>query len=145
MSNSRELWSSRLVIAATSLFLVGAVTGILIPTAVADEHRFARLLASHLNAIMGCFWLLGLAWTLPRLQLSDGQLKALCLMTMLSGWANWAVTLLKAFVGVAALDWGGGGANGVLWVALVFTVVLPTLGAAVLWALGAWKGRASTS
>jgi len=145
VSNSRELWSSRLVIAATSLFPVGALTGILIPTAVADEHRFARLLASHLNAILGCFWLLGLAWTLPRLQLSDGQLKALCLMTMLSAWANWGVTLVKAYMGHAALDWDDGGANGVLWIALVATVVLPTLGAAVLWVLGAWKGRVSAS
>ena len=145
MSGSQQVWASRLVVAATSLFLVGAVTGILIPTAISDEDKFPRILASHLNAILGCFWLLGLAWTLPRLQLSGGQVKALCLMTMLSAWANWGVTLVKAYMGHAALDWGAGGANGVLWIALVATVVLPTLGAAVLWALGAWKGRVSAS
>jgi hydroxylaminobenzene mutase len=147
MSDSQHVWASRLVVAATSLFLVGAVTGILIPTAVDDPDKevFARLVASHLNAILGCFWLLGLAWTLPRLQLSGGQVKALCLMTMLSAWANWGVTLAKAYMGHSALDWGAGGGNGALWIALVSTVVLPTLGAALLWALGAWKGRVSAS
>jgi hypothetical protein len=143
MSDTRELWASRLVVAATSLFLVGAITGILIPTAGADKAMFGRLLAAHLNAILSCSWLLGIAWTLPRLSLGEGQLRALCVLAIVSSWANWAVTLAKAWLSVAALDWGGGGANGAVWLALVATVVVPTLGAAGLWALGAWKGRVS--
>jgi len=145
MGDRHAVWASRLVVAATSLFLVGVVTGILIPTAAGDDAKFGRILASHLNGLLGCFWLLGLAWTLPRLQLSDGQVKALCLMAMLSAWSNWGLALVKAYMGHAALDWGAGGGNGVLWIALVASVVLPTLGAAVLWALGAWKGRVSAS
>ncbi len=101
---------------------------------------FDRILASHLNALLGCFWLLGLAWTLPRLRLSDGQFGVLCGLAILGGWANWGVTLVKAYMGVAALDWGAGGANGILWIALVLTVVLPTLGSSALWAWGAYKG-----
>ncbi len=140
MSELREQWATRLVFYATLLFLVGAVTGILIPTAGDDAEMFGRILASHLNALLGCFWLLGLAWTLPRLQLGDSQLGALCGLAILGSWANWGVTLVKAYMGVAALDWGAGGANGILWIALVLTVVLPTLGSAALWAWGAYKG-----
>jgi len=144
VSQQNELWSSRLVVSATALFLMAAVTGILIPTAGADADKFSRLLAAHLNAILGCFWLLGLAWTLPRLALSAGQLRALCSMTLLVCWANWGLTLAKALIGVAGLDYGEGGANGGIWVALVLTVVLPTLGASLLWFWGAWKGRTSS-
>jgi len=143
MSDSRESWTSRLVVAATSLFLVGAFTGILIPTAGADRAMFGRLLAAHLNGLLSCFWLLGIAWTLPRLSLSEGQLGMLCGLAIGSSWANWAVALAKAWLSVAGLEWGGGGANGAVWLALVVGVVVPTLGAAGLWALGAWKGRVS--
>ena len=145
MSQEIEIWSSRLVVSATALFLVAAMTGIMIPTAGADAEKFSRLLAAHMNAMLGCFWLLGLSWTLPRLALSTKQLQMLCSMTLLVCWANWGLTLAKAQIGVAGLGYGEGGANGGIWLALVITVVLPTLGASMLWFWGAWKGRTGSS
>ena len=145
MSEKKELWSSRLVVSATALFFLGAVTGVLIPTAGDDSVKFSRLLAAHLNALLGCFWMLGLAWTMPRLACSPGQLRALCSLTVLACWSNWAVTLAKAQIGVAGLDFGEGGANGAIWLALVLTVVLPTIGGSALWFWTAWKGRSTPS
>ena len=140
MSQVCERWTSRLIFGAAALFLMGALTGAIIPTAEGDEAKFGRLIASHLNALLGAFWMLGLAWSLPRLKLGDGQLGLMCGACILSGWANWSVTLVKAFVGVAGIEWGDGGANGVVWIVLVSSVVLPTFVGAGLWVFGAWRG-----
>ena len=132
----------RLPFAAALLFFVGGLNGILVSLSMTSQLDANPdfMLAAHLNALMGCFWILGLAWTLPRVRLSSGGLLWLCRLTVLAAWANWLVTLVKALLDVQGIAYLGEGANDGIHTALVITVVLPTLASSGLWAWGLRPG-----
>jgi hydroxylaminobenzene mutase len=76
--------------AAAGLVLLGLATGFLVTGAMtgklgADPHA---MLASHLNALLGAFWMLGIAWSLPLLRLERGQLAWLIRLATLANYAN---------------------------------------------------------
>ena len=52
------------------------------------------------------------------------------------GWANWAITFVKAFLNVRGLDLSGGGANVAVALLLQVFVVIPALVASFAWAWG---------
>ena len=121
---------------ATGAVLAGAMTGKL----TADAHT---ILAAHLNCILGCFWLCGLAFTLPMLRFGEVGAKRLVIATALPAYANWLITMVKAFLHVAGVGLDDNGANNAIFGALNVFVVIPSFGAAIAWAYGLLGKRAS--
>lgn len=130
--------------AAAWLLLLGLLTGIYVSAAMtgkvpADAHA---ALASHLNAILGAFLLLGVAVTLPLLRFGPVGQRRLAWAFIVANFANWLVTAVKAWLGVSGVDYTGDPANDAIFAALTLGVVLPSLLAAGGWVWGLGKPRA---
>ncbi len=124
--------------AAAWLMLVGLLTGGYVSSAMtgkvpADPHM---ALAAHLNALMGTFFLLGVAWTLPMLRYGPVGQQRLAWAVIVANFANWAVTCVKAWLRVSGVDLIGQAANDAIFLTLTVTVVLPALAAAAAWVYG---------
>ena len=124
--------------AAAWLFLLALLTGGLIPAAMSGAIPFDAhtLLASHLSALMGCFLLLGVGWTLPLLRYGDDGRKRLGWAFIVANYGNWAITAAKAGLRVKGLGWTGDRANDAIFLLLTAFVVVPALGGAVAWVAG---------
>jgi (hydroxyamino)benzene mutase len=128
----------RMAHAAAWLMLVGLLTGGYVSAAMTGKVPAdpQMALAAHLNALMGTFFLLGVAWTLPMLSYGPvGQLR-LAWAVIVANWANWAITCVKAWLRVSGVDLIGQPANDAVFGALTLTVVLPALVAAGAWVYG---------
>ncbi len=124
--------------AAAWLTLLGLLTGGFVSAAMtgkvpADPHM---ALASHLNALMGAFLLLGVAWTLPMLRYGPTGQRRLAWAFIVSNFANWFVTGVKAFLRVSGVDATGEPVNDAVFGVLTLSVVLPALVAAAAWVYG---------
>ncbi|HLL05372.1 MAG TPA: hypothetical protein VK539_32685 [Myxococcaceae bacterium] len=124
--------------AAAWLMLVGLLTGGYVSSAMtgkvpADPHM---ALAAHLNALMGTFFLLGVAWTLPMLRYGPVGQQRLAWAVIIANFANWAVTCVKAWLRVSGVDLIGQPANDAIFITLTLSVVLPSLAAAAAWVYG---------
>ena len=93
-------------------------------------------LAAHLNALLGCFWLLAFAFTLPMLSYGERAKARLAWLQVVPIYANWFVTLIASFLGVRGLEFTGNVANDVIAAALLAFVVAPALLASFVWAYG---------
>jgi hydroxylaminobenzene mutase len=118
--------------------LLGLLTGGYVSSAMtgkipADPHM---ALAAHLNALMGTFFLLGVAWTLPMLRYGAVGQQRLAWLVIVANFANWAVTGVKALLRVKGVDFMGEPANDAIFLTLTATVVLPSLAAAGAWVYG---------
>jgi (hydroxyamino)benzene mutase len=125
-------------LAGAILLLLGFLTGGYVSAAMtgkisADVHS---ALASHLNAVLGAFWIFGVAWSLPLLQYGPIGQKRLAWSVIVPNYANWIVTAIKALLNVAGVDFSGSPANMAIFLALTFTVVLPSLGSTIAWING---------
>ena len=124
--------------AAAWLTLLGLLTGVYVSAAmtgkVPADPKVA--LASHLNALLGAFLLLGVAWTLPMLRYGPRGQRHLAWAFILANFANWGVTAVKAWLHVAGVDATGEPVNDAIFGVLTLTVVLPALGAAAAWVYG---------
>jgi len=124
--------------AAAWLLLLGLLTGGYVAAAMtgkvpADGHM---ALASHLNALMGAFLILGVAWTLPMLRYGPTGQNRLAWVFIVANFANWGVTAVKAWLRVSGVDATGEPVNDAVFGVLTLTVVLPALGAAAAWVYG---------
>lgn len=124
--------------AAAWLLLLGLLTGGYVAAAMtgkvpAEPHA---ALASHLNALMGTFMLLGVAWSLPMLSYGPVGQRRLAWAFIVANFANWFVTAVKAWLRVAGVDATGEPVNDAVFGVLTLTVVLPALGAAAAWVYG---------
>jgi hydroxylaminobenzene mutase len=134
-----EATQRRLAYHAAVLFLLGGLTGGYLSAAetgkLAVDPGHAR--AAHLNAILATFWLLGLGWSLGFARLSPAKQSLLAGLAILSSYANWLVTAVKAAFFVRGVDLESGtphaAANNIIFAVLTATVVLPTIGACALW------------
>lgn len=128
----------RLAFHAAMLFLLGSLTGFLVAGAmtgaVAAEPKAA--LASHMNALLGTFLLIGVAFTLPFVRLGPAATRALVGAFVVAGYANWIITAAKSLLFVRGLKLQGSAANDTIFGLLGAFVVVPTLVGAVLWAYG---------
>jgi hydroxylaminobenzene mutase len=122
----------------TGGFAAAAMTGQL----PADGHA---ALASHLNALLGSFWIFAVAWTLPMLGYGPVGQKRLAWLVVVPNFGNWLVTAIKAFVGVGGLALDRNPANNAVFVALNVVVVLPSLAAGVAWAWGFRRAPATST
>lgn len=135
MNEPNQHW---LTVHAAQLIVLGLLTGGLVAAAMsgqidADPHT---VLASHLNALLGAFWVLGVAWSLPQVNLSALGLRWMCWCLVGAQYANWGVTAVKAFLRVAGVGLTTDASNNLIFAILNALVVLPSLAAAVLWLLG---------
>jgi hydroxylaminobenzene mutase len=114
------------------------VTGLLVSAAFSDKIRAneSYMLAAHMNALLGCFWLLGLAFTLQWVRLSEKGTALLLLTAVTSAFANWFVTIIKSFMDVRGIDFVGEKENDLIFVVLTLSVVIPTFISAWLWVKG---------
>jgi hydroxylaminobenzene mutase len=117
------------------------VTGVLIAAASTGDldADVGMVLAAHLNAILGCFWLLGVAFTLPMVTLGETGRRWLCASALVAAFANWGVTLVKALLKVHGIAFVGEPSNDVIYVLLAVTVVVPTFVSGALWVRGLWR------
>jgi (hydroxyamino)benzene mutase len=124
--------------AAAWLLLLGLLTGGYVAAAMtgkvpAEPHA---ALASHLNALMGTFLLLGVAWSLPMLRYGPRGQHRLAWAFIVANFANWGVTAVKAWLRVSGVDATGEPVNDAVFGVLTLSVVLPALGAAAAWVYG---------
>ncbi len=138
-ASSAPLPAARLMAhAAAWLMLLGLLTGGYVSSAMtgkvpADPNM---ALAAHMNALMGTFFLLGVAWTLPMLRYGPVGQQRLAWLVIVANFANWAVTGVKAWLRVTGVDFIGEPANDAIFLTLTATVVLPSLAAAGAWLYG---------
>ncbi len=130
--------------AAAWLMLVGLLTGGYVSFSMTGKLPAdpQMALAAHLNALMGCFFLLGVAWTLPMLRYGAVGQRRLAWAVILANWANWAVTCVKAWLRVSGVDFIGQPVNDAVFGVLTLTVVMPALGAAAAWVYGFRRAQA---
>jgi hydroxylaminobenzene mutase len=124
--------------AAAWLFLLALLTGTLVPGAMSGNLSFdaPALLAAHLSGLMGCFLLLGVAWTLPMLRYGDAGRRRLGWAFIVANYGNWAITAAKARLHVRGLERTGPRANDAVFLLLMVFVVVPSLAAGVAWVAG---------
>jgi hydroxylaminobenzene mutase len=131
----------RLALNAAVLLLLGLLTGFYVAGAMTGKLPAdgSMALSAHLNALMGCFWMAAVAFTLPMTRFSPaGQARLVWLVTV-PNYANWAITCLKAWWKVKGIDAVGEGHNDVIFGLLNAFVVLPALAAAGVWVWGLAK------
>ncbi|MSP24027.1 MAG: hypothetical protein EXR75_02460 [Myxococcales bacterium] len=128
----------RLGQAAALLFLLGLLTGGALASAMTGglDADVSTVVAAHLNALLGAFWIAAVAASLPLMRYGDVGLSRLALATVVPAYANWLITLVKAFLRVAGVSAGGSSANNAVFAALSVAVVVPSLVAATAWFLG---------
>ncbi|MBS2021026.1 MAG: hypothetical protein JST92_01350 [Deltaproteobacteria bacterium] len=143
MTTSPDLDARRLRARAALLFFLGLLTGIWVGVVFTegralsfhlDFHpKFPRLaLGAHLNALLGCFWMIAVASTLERM--ADGARKWVVRLTTLVAYANWFVTLIASMIDERGLAFDANPRNDLVAVLLMLGVVLPGLTAAGVWA-----------
>jgi hydroxylaminobenzene mutase len=130
-----------LVFNGGALFTVGLFTGLWVAMTATGKVIVAiphLALASHLNALLGGLWLLGVAFSLDYSQYSDSSLKKLCFFIIVASWANWFVTLVASILGVRGLSYSGDLSNDVIAFFLQVAVVVPSLLGGIYWVYGLW-------
>ncbi|HXT02207.1 MAG TPA: hypothetical protein VN915_16155 [Elusimicrobiota bacterium] len=124
--------------AAAALFFASLLTGLLLAAAMTGAAPADRnaVSAAHLGALMGCFLLLGVAWTFPFLRYGERGLRRLGWAFIVGCYGNWAITVLKSFLHVAGVARTGEPANDAVFLLLTVFVVLPFLGGGAAWLAG---------
>ncbi|HZU99550.1 MAG TPA: hypothetical protein VFF73_22765 [Planctomycetota bacterium] len=129
------------------LFFLGLLTGVW-AGAVLTEGRAIFMhfqsppdgklvLVAHLNALLGCFWIVAVSLTLEATSFGDRGKTWLGRGVTLVNYANWSVTLLASFFREKGLEMIEGNAkNNVVAFLLIALVVLPGLAVAGAWAWG---------
>jgi (hydroxyamino)benzene mutase len=128
---------------ASILIMLGLFTGLYISMAMtgAVEANPSMVVSSHLNALLGGFWLLGVGWSLRWCSLDPKKANWMMWLLIVSNYANWLVTAIKALFNVHAVEFNGQSANDVLHLMLVLTVVIPSIVGCALWVWGLMKER----
>jgi len=124
--------------ASAWLVVIGLLTGALVAFAMtkkipADEHA---MLASHLNALLGAFFMLGVAWSLPMVRWSERGQRRIAIALIVANYGNWIITLVKSFLHVHGVDAIGEAKNDAVFAALMVFVIIPSLVATIAWAWG---------
>ena len=132
-----------LALASAWLILLGFLTGIYVAQAMTGkipaDPRVA--LAAHLNALLGAFLMLGVASTLRLLRYGPVGQKRLAWAFIVSNFANWLVTAVKAWWHVSGVDMTAEPRNNLIFAMLGATVVLPSLVGAAAWVYGFYGPR----
>ena len=124
--------------AAAWLMLLALLTGGYVALAVTGKipANGRDTIGSHLNALLGTFMLLGVAWTLPMLRYGPVGQRRMAWAFIVANYANWFFTAVKAWLNVSGVDYTGHGPNDAIFIILNITVVLPSLAATGAWVYG---------
>ena len=124
-----EQTSRKLIAAGAVLFLLGLVTGFVIP--IFENSRMG--LASHLEGVMNGTFLIAVGAVWSRLILS-ARLQATAFWLLLYGtYANWLLVLLAAMYGTSEMTpIAGAGHLGLPWQETLVTVGLSSVGITML-------------
>ncbi|MBL4819760.1 MAG: hydrogenase [Gammaproteobacteria bacterium] len=124
-----EQTSRKLIAAGAVLFLLGLVTGFVIP--IFENSRMG--LASHLEGVMNGTFLIAVGAVWSRLILS-ARLQATAFWLLLYGtYANWLLVLLAAMYGTSEMTpIAGAGHSGLPWQETLVTVGLSSVGITML-------------
>ncbi len=129
------------------LFFIGLLTGMW-AGAVMTEGRamfltlpkphFERLaLVAHLNALLGCFWIVAVAVTLEATRFGEKGKTWLARGVTVVCYGNWLITLIASFLDVRGLEMlEKDPKNNFIAVILLVVVVFPGLATAGAWAWG---------
>lgn len=128
------------------LILLGLLTGGYVAAGMTGKLPIdpRTALSAHLNALLGAFFIFGVAWSLPMLRYSATGARRLAWAVLLANYANWFVTAVKAYLRVSGVDYTGEGANDAVFATLTALVVLPSIGAAIAWVWG-FRGPSTRS
>ena len=121
--------SRKIVAAGAILFLLGLITGFIIP--LLENPRMG--LAGHLEGVMNGTFLIavGAVWT--RLVLSTGFERTAFWLLLYGTYANWLLVLLAAFFGTSEMTpIAGAGYSGLPWQETLVTAGLSSVGIAML-------------
>ena len=129
-SNLQSQLSYKLIKIGFALFLLGLLTGFVIPA-----MRNPRLgLSSHLEGVMNGMFLilLGIVWS--RLSLTLALQKWGFWLALIGTYTNWVTTLLAGFWGAGAelMPIAGGGLQGLFWQEILIKIGLGSLSVAML-------------
>jgi hydroxylaminobenzene mutase len=123
----------RLLQLGVLLFLLGLLTGFLIPSL--SNPRMG--LASHLEGVMNGLFLLGLGLAWPHLVLSRKMQRSLLALVVFGTFANWLATLLAAWWGAGSMmSIAARGLQGTPAQELLIGLLLLCLSAAMILACG---------
>jgi hydroxylaminobenzene mutase len=129
--------------AGAILILLGLLTGGYVSAAMTGALSVdaGAALASHLNAILGGFWIFAVAWSLPRIRYGPTSARRLAWLVIVPNFANWLVTAIKAWLNVKGIDAIGEWKNDTIFGLLTALVVIPSLAAAGAWVWGLFRRR----
>lgn len=135
----------RTAAAGAVLLVIAFSTGILLAQAQSKkiDADVPEVVAAHLNALLGCLWLVALAATLPWLRFGEIGRKRIVSITALAAYANWLVTIVKSFLHVPGVDLDGRRSNDAVFVALTVLVVIPSFVASIAWVYGLLGARSN--
>lgn len=124
--------------AGAILLFGGMITGLLVAAAMTGKVGAdgRMVLGAHLNAILGAFILFGFAMSLKYMKYGETGLRRISLTLIVSNYANWLVTILKAFLHVHGVDATGQGKNDLVFGLLTAFVVLPSFVGIFYWVIG---------
>jgi hydroxylaminobenzene mutase len=109
------------------------------------EASVPSMLASHLNGLLGGFWMLGVSYSLRWCHASEAQLKRMALLIITANYMNWLITLIKALCAVSAITWiKGQTANNLIHVLLIVGVVAPALWGSGMWVVALFRRPPTT-
>jgi hydroxylaminobenzene mutase len=130
--------------AGAVLILLGLFTGFYVAAAMTGQvpANGHMALSSHLNALLGAFWIFAVAWSVPLLGFGEVGLRRLAWGVVIANYANWGITAVKAWLNVAGIDFVGKTANDVVFIALSVFVVVPALATGIAWVVAFRRGRA---
>ena len=129
-SDIRVVYSRRLMRYGVLLFLLGLLTGFLIPAMQNPRMGLSSHLEGTLNGML--LILFGLIWT--KLKLSGNLLKWGYILSLFGTFTNWATTFLAGLWGAGSemMPFSGGGQTGALWQELLIKFGLISLSLAMV-------------
>ena len=130
MYENSEKMQKNICLWAVIIFLLSNIVGILAIPSQQDliPSTSEKILESHLNGLLGCFWLLGIAFTFRWINLSAKSAVMLVGNAKIAACALLALPLISAFnTGVSAI---------IFFSIFIVLVVVPTIISGILWIKG---------
>tara|TARA_Y100000588_G_scaffold369705_1_gene439024 strand:- start:290 stop:694 length:405 start_codon:yes stop_codon:yes gene_type:complete len=130
MNENIEKMQKNICLWAVIIFLLSNIVGVLAIPSQQDlfPSTSKKILESHLNGLLGCFWLLGIAFTFRWINLSAKSAGMLVGNAKIAACALLALPLISAFnTGVSAI---------VFFSIFIVLVVVPTIFSGILWIRG---------
>jgi (hydroxyamino)benzene mutase len=145
LNQQLDLVAHTLIKSAAVLILCALFTGLYL-SLIAMKVVTADLsmaLASHLNALLGAFWILSVSYSLRFCHLDTAKLNLMSRSVIIANYGNWGITLLKSHLHVAGIKLTQDMSNNIILILLSLFVVLPAFVGTVIWVRGLFAFKVS--